>query len=77
MRYYLAILQAKKLAADFTIQVTGVTLDGSIVTTIECVRYQKEKKNLYAEVDGNWRFERSGKSSGWKRGRMLVKYIQP
>lgn len=44
----------KKYAGDFTIKYAGITRDGCIVTTRECVEYQKKSGNLLLEFRGNW-----------------------
>lgn len=47
-------LHCMKYAEDFTIQHSGITKDFCMVTTKECVDYQKKENNLLVHFDGRW-----------------------
>jgi hypothetical protein len=63
------IIHALKYAKDFRIQHSGITVDGHVVTTKECVDYQIKQGTLLLHFDGNWIFRRTKKASGWYQTR--------
>lgn len=69
------ILLAIRYANDFTIQHSGITRDGSIVTTKECVEYQIKKNDLVLSFDGMWEFTKFKEGCGWRQvGLMRIRY---
>lgn len=51
-------VQAIKYANDFTIGHSGITKDGHLVTTLNCVKHQIKKGNLVIHFNGNWKLEK-------------------
>ncbi len=58
--------EAIKYAEDFTIQHSGITKDGNIVMTLECVEHQKKNHNLFLHINGNWQIKGTlATGKGW------------
>lgn len=59
-----AIKYAISAAEDPLIQHSGITTDGSVVTTLECVNHQRKHKTLLLSFNGNWEWISTGMVSG-------------
>ncbi len=59
-----AIMKALSVANDPLIQHSGITTDGSLVTTLKCVEYQRKKNTLLLSFNGNWEWVSTGIVSG-------------
>ena len=67
-----AIMKALSVANDPLIQHSGITTDGSLVTTLKCVEYQRKKKTLLLSFNGNWEWVSTGLVSG---GYKQIKHV--
>lgn len=60
MNYREALKLAKQSANDPAIRIAGITKENNLVTTKECVDYQKDQNNLKFIVDGRWEHTKEG-----------------
>lgn len=68
--------RAKHYAKHFHIMHAGVTIDGGLVTTLECVAYQKKQNKLLCHVDGQWKMTLTEQGTWqWTHGPVIVTYF--